>query len=234
MEQLKLLQERHRQLKKLQFNVDETRGLKIPAEEIRKKQDLTNDLLKTRSLFQDGDVRISILESTTFEKIADNLLKRFTAKPNHEVLTTGNEWVRLLEEIEKYNTSLKEINRKDWTAFKVNIFIGDTPQHIESTVAATDKNKQSLSEYSKNFDDLDFIFKNIPLNQDIAKNITKARLIAKNLKEIKFDRDVPPSIKRFLDDIQDDGFNLDEMTDEIFTWVVANGIVKKYKIVAKH
>ena len=165
-------------------------------------------------------------------KTLARLIKRFTENRTADSLTRGRDWKLLDDQAQATYQELTNALKAAWSQFIATAYTGESPSHLERSLAVTDRNLDQLRLYKQTYTQLNSLGRSRPQERG---DFTRVRELARQLGEIyqRFDFDVPEAVKRFLQAVADGGADLDLLTEEVHGWLQQQGSSGHYRIVAR-
>ncbi len=165
-------------------------------------------------------------------KTLARLIKRFTENRTADSLTKGRDWKLLDDQAQTAYQELTKALKAAWSQFIATAYTGESPSHLERSLAITDRNLGQLRLYKQTYTQLKGLARSRPQERG---DFARARELARQLGEIyqRFDFDVPEAAKQFLQAVADGGADLDLLTEEVRGWLQQKGSSGHYRIVAR-
>ena len=163
---------------------------------------------------------------------AAKLREDFSNEPTSITLKRGQTWVTMITEGETAAQELTTAAKLAWQAHRTNLYAGKAPAVLEAELAKTASNQATIREYTEIFNQFRFLFDAVPATLEV---IVRAKKLAERLETIasKFDFQVSPPIKAFLDAVQSiQGAQLTLLTEEVIDWLRENKTLNGYRIKA--
>lgn len=164
-------------------------------------------------------------------KTLARLINRFTEKRTADSLTKVKDWKLLEDQTQTTCQELTDALKTAWSQFIATAYTGESPSHLERSLAVTDLNLDQLRLYKQTYAQLNGLARSRPQERG---DFARVRELARQLGEIyqRFDFDVPEAVKRFLQAVADGGANLDLLTEEVRGWLQRQDSSGHYRIVA--
>lgn len=165
-------------------------------------------------------------------KTLARLINRFKENRTADSLTKGRDWKLLEDQTQTTCQELTDALKAAWSEFVTTAYTGESPSHLERSLAVTDCNLGQLGLYKQTYTQLNALTRSRPQERD---DFARVRELARQLGEIyqRFDFDVPEAVKRFLQAVADGGADLDLLTEEVRGWLQQQGSTGHYRIVAR-
>ena len=156
------------------------------------------------------------------------LLERFRAERSAATLTKGRSWTQLLTDGDDAAEEVGKVLDAAWLAYKEDQFSGDKPADVRNRLAMTRENADAF----KTYQDLYKRFGAFSVRPRDAAAVAEAKDLARELRAAatRFDFDVPPDVKVFLDAVQEGGAPLLLLTQPVKDWLLANNALQNYRI----
>lgn len=160
------------------------------------------------------------------------LIDRFNRNRTADSLTSGRDWTLLEEHAQTTCQGLIDALATAWRQFIATAYTGESPSHLERSLAITDRNLDQLKLYKQTYTQLNGLARSRPQERG---DFDRVRGLARQLGEIyrRFDFDVPEAVKRFLQAVADGGADLDLLTEEVRGWLQQQSSSGHYRIVAR-
>jgi len=218
--------------------LDRRRAESAKLQQLLAKASPMNDKLGTEiqqmRLLHDEGINVAP-DSTSAEatrKTLARLINRFNQNRTADSLTKGRDWKLLEDQTQTTCKELTDALKTAWSQFIATAYTGESPSHLERSLAVTDRNVDQLRLYKQTYTQLNGLTRNRPQERG---DFARARELARQLGEIyqRFDFDVPEAVKRFLQAVADGGADLDLLTEEVLGWLQQQGSNGHYRIVAR-
>lgn len=228
-ERTTVLRERCINLSTLGERIEEARSLGTRLGELRHvAEKLPNSLRKVGMLAKAGIAVPPPVSSVVQVRSAIAKIKaRFAQSREADALTKGQDWKVLMRELPRIVGDLESASSESWESYAQQLFAGDAPAAVERTLAPTDANKAALAKYRQAHQRYTALKADVPSS---AEEIAELARIAQELKSLKFDYDVPASVRKFLEALPA-GAPLALLTDEVRGWIEQKGLTKRYQVV---
>ncbi|WP_421993613.1 hypothetical protein [Roseococcus sp.] len=156
------------------------------------------------------------------------LLERFRADRSAATLKKGRSWTQLLADVDEAAREVGKVLDTAWLAYKEDQFSGDKPADVRNRLAMTRENADAF----KTYEDLYKRFGAFSVRPRDAAALADAKTLARGLRAAatRFDFDVPPDVKAFLDAVQEGGAPLLLLTEPVKDWLLANNALQNYRI----
>ena len=214
--------------------IDELRAFQMRLAEIRQDLNKLEPILKSLKVLQgEGiDIQLSFVEVSTARQKRTEVAKRFQEELNYAALTRGRSWPQMREAVDRVATAAKDAGNKSWRDFVTTEFSGERPEDLERTLAPTKENQDGLAHYRREFRSLRELTKGLPVDREPVK---RARELIQVLRDIdrKFQRNVPPAVKRFLEAVAVGSASLALLDKEVLDWLDATDSRDLYRIIAR-
>jgi hypothetical protein len=231
LDRTRTLKERCARLQDLQNRIDETRKLDALLSELA---DRKSSLSKSRALATllrsagtQSDVPADVV--TRNQARLARLQTRFAGNRKASTLTQGRDWSQLVQDLKELEATFEATAKAAWSSYVNGLYAGETTAAIRGKVAKTDENTQALREHEITYGEFLRIAGRLP---ETAEDIAAARSVADRLSAIRFDFNVPPAVKLFLDALSRGGAPLELLDNDVRTWLAANSQINRYQIVA--
>lgn len=164
----------------------------------------------------------------TKRRRAAALLERFRADRSAATLKKGRSWTQLLTDASEAASEVSQVLDAAWLVYKENLFSGEKPSDVRSRLAMTQENADAF----KTYEGLYKRFGAFSVRPRNASMVAEARALASELRAAatRFDFDVPPDVKAFLDAVQEGGAPLLLLTESVRDWLLANNALQNYRI----
>jgi len=224
------LRSRLRQVQDLGDKVEEARRLNdLRAELAGPIVDLKEQLDQRATLEGAGVTANLPVSLEAGRRRAAMLLERFRAEKSAATLKKGRAWIQLLADVEAAAAAVGEVVDAAWLAHKEDQFSGDKPTAIRDRLAMTRENAEAFETYEALYKRFSEAFSVLPPD---AGAVAEAETLARDLRAAatRFDFDVPPDVKAFLDAVQEGGAPLRLLTEPVKDWLKANDALENYRI----
>ncbi|MBF0097674.1 MAG: hypothetical protein HQM04_12190 [Magnetococcales bacterium] len=233
-EKVQNLKIRAENLGNLQSRVIEVSQLDTRLKELSEKSVGLSDA-STKAVFFRSAGLIMDTAPTSVARVHVQLNKvrtRFAVTRTATTLTQRDDWYRLLSEMETAVKEIRSRNEKSWRGYLDSLFTGESPNQMQARMAQTDYNNKVFFHYNKLFEEFQNLKRQLP--NDMVE-FEKAKKVSEQLKSIakEFDFNVPHAVKVFLKAVSQGGASLDMVTEEVHSWLVSNGQVDWYRVVAR-
>lgn len=160
------------------------------------------------------------------------LINRFTENRAADSLTKGRDWKLLENQAQMTYQELTDALKAAWSQFIATAYTGESPNHLERSLAVTDLNLNQLRLYKQTYIQLNGLTRSRPQER---RDFDRVRELARQLGEIyqRLDFNVPEGVKHFLQAVADGGADLDLLTEEVRGWLQQQGSSGHYRIVAR-
>jgi hypothetical protein len=153
---------------------------------------------------------------------------RFAQAREPDALTKGQDWRVLIRELPKVVGELDQSAVESWETHAQQLFAGESPSAIERMFAPTDANKAALFKYRQAYERYVRLRGSLPEGAEAVAGLAR---VAQELKSVKFDYNVPASVRKFLKALPA-GAPLALLTAEVRDWIDQKGLVERYQVVA--
>jgi hypothetical protein len=224
------LRERCTSLSTLGDRIEEARKLGTRLAELRGVAENLPEILKTIDMLAKAGVAVQGSDSSVAQvRTAIAKIKtRFAQAREPDALTKGQDWKVLIRELPKVVAELDESAAEAWGTHAHHLFAGDAPTAVERTLAPTDANKAALVKYRQAHERYVRLKGSVPEGPEAVAELAR---VAQELKSVKFDYDVPASVRKFLEALPA-GAPLALLTAEVRDWIDQRGLAIRYQVVA--
>lgn len=224
------LRERCTSLSTLGDRIEEARKLATRLGELQGVAEQLPDSLKTIDMLARAGVGVqgSASSAAQVRNAITKIKTRFAQARESDALTKGQDWKVLIRELPKVVSELDQSAVESWETYAQQLFAGDSPSAIERTFAPTDANKAALSKYRQAYERYVRLRSSLP---EGAEGVAGLARIAQELKSVKFDYNVPASVRKFLEALPS-GAPLTLLTAEVRDWIDQKGLAERYQVVA--
>lgn len=228
-ERTSALKTRCNNLKGLGEKITEAGNLGTRLGELRGAAEKLPARLETIAMLKQAGIAVEArVESVPRVRAAVAKIKgRFAQTREAVALTRGQDWNVLMRELPHVIEGLEESAATGWKGYADRLFAGDAPTAVERTLAQTDGNKASLQRYRQAYERYARLRASTPAS---ATEIGELTRVAEELKQVKFDHDVPDSVRTFLEALPK-GAPLNLLTDEVRAWIDKHGLANRYHVV---
>ena len=220
---------RLKQVQDLDDKVREAGRLNDLRAELAKAIAALKQQLDHRAILQGAGVAASLPVSLEpRRRRAAVLLERFRADRSAATLKKGRSWTQLLTDVDEAAGEVGKVLDAAWLAYKENQFSGDKPADVRNRLAMTRDNADAF----KTYEALYKRFGAFSVRPRDAAAVAEAQALARELRATatRFDFDVPPDVKAFLDAVQEGGAPLLLLTEPVKDWLLANKALQNYRI----
>lgn len=224
------LKERCTDLSTLGDRIEEAKKLGGRLAELRGVADKLPDRLKTIDMLTKAGVAVPSPASAV-PQVRNAIAKikaRFAESREPEALTKGQDWKVVIRDLPKVVGELEDAAAEGWGAHAHQLFAGDSPLAIERTLAPTEANKAAIIKYRQAHERYVRLRGSVP---EGPEGVAELARVAEELKSAKFDRNVPASVRKFLEALPN-GAPLTLLTAEVRDWIDEQGLAKGYLVVA--
>lgn len=224
---------RLRNAEKAKGGVDEARALgDLQGELARAARPLFEACAKA-AVLKNAEIRVTLSPALAKHKQAiGNVATRFSEKPEAATLKQGKRWRTLLDAVGEVAKLVDESLSETWQAYiGSELFGGRDPDQEERLLAKTPANRRAMQEYRRLFSVFAQLRSSPPTTSEA---IARLRVLSGELTNIKFQRDVPRSVREFLDAAgTPGGAPLNLLTEEVGAWLAENNLLESYVIRAR-
>lgn len=163
-------------------------------------------------------------------ELAEQAAKRLDQRPDVEVLTEEDLWVRLLQMTEKTAATAWAEVKRVW-ALRVEEFNQLTPsQHLRITASPLPKNEALLAEYEVHFRAASrFAAMEVPKTSDQPAAFAQAIDMCRSLAaQLSFD--APTEVEEFFRAISAGNASLVQVTPAVLAWLAENDQLSRYAV----
>ena len=218
--------------------LDRRRAESAKLQQLLEKARPMNDQLGTeiqqmRLLRDEGvDTPLDTTSADAARRTLARLIDRFNKNRIADSLTRGRDWTLLAEHTQRSCQGLTDALATAWRQFIATAYTGESPSHLERSLAITDHNLHQLNLYKQTYTQLNGLARSRPRERG---DFDRVRELARQLGEIyqRFDFDVPEEVKCFLKAVAGGGADLDLLTEEVIVWLQQQGYSSHYRIVAR-
>jgi hypothetical protein len=228
-ERTSLLKTRCANLESLGEKIEEARNLGTRLGELRRAAEKLLARLEAIAMLEQAGIAVEAsAKSATRARTALAKIKgRFAQDRQCASLTKGQDWNALIRELPHVSEELQESAAGGWKRHADRLFAGDAPVAVERTLAPTEGNKAALQRYRQAYGRYAALRTNLPAS---AADVAELSRVADELKQIKFDHDVPASVRAFLEALPK-GAPLSLLTAEVRQWIKEKGLTNRYLVV---
>jgi hypothetical protein len=194
---------------------------------------LGTEIQQLRLLRDEGvDAPLDSTSADAARRTLFRLIDRFNKKRTADSLTRGRDWTLLEEHTQTTCQTLTDALKAAWRQFIATAYTGESPSHLERSLAITDRNLEQLNLYKQTYTQLNGLARSRPQERG---DFDRVRQLARQLGEIhqRFDFDVPEAVKHFLQAVAGGGADVDLLTEEVRTWLQQQGSSGHYRIVTR-
>ena len=223
------LRERCEGLATLDEKIDKAQALGTRFAELRSAAENLSEILATAAMLEKAGISVSP-PAASVAQVQNAIAKiktRFGQSREADALTKGQDWRVLIRELPKVVSDLESAASESWESHAQQLFSGDAPAAVHRTLAPTDANKAALFKYRQTHERYSRLKSNLPKS---LEEVAELGRIAEELKAVKFDHDVPASVRKFLEALPA-GAPLALLTDEVREWIEREGVTKRYQVV---
>jgi hypothetical protein len=191
------------------------------------------EIQQMRLLCDEGlNMAPDIKSAEAARKTLARLINRFTENRIADSLTKGRDWRLLEDQAQKTCQELTDTLKAGWIRFIETAYTGESPNHLERSLAVTDRNLDQLRLYKQTYSQLNGLKHSRPQERG---DFERVRELARQLGEIvlRFDLNVSEGVKCFLQAVADGGADLELLTEEVRGWLQQQGSSGHYRIVAR-
>ena len=233
-DRIEALSERARGLEDLDRRRAESAKLQQLLTKARPISDKLSTEIQQMRLLHDESINVTP-DSASAEKTRKTLarlIKRFNQKRTADSLTKGRDWKLLEDQTQTTCQELTDTLKAAWSQFIETAYTGESPSHLDRSLAVTDHNVEQLRLYKQTYTQLNGLTRSRPQERN---DFARVRELARQLGEIyqRFDFDVPEAVKSFLKAVADGGADLDLLTDRGHGWLRQQNKTGRFRIVAK-
>jgi hypothetical protein len=169
---------------------------------------------------------------TKQKQTVTNVASRFREKPEAATLKQGKRWQTLVAAVVEAAESINASLTASWQTYVgSNLFAGPPPEEEERSLARTPGNRRAMETYRRLFEQFSRLRSSVPA---MPESIAHLRKLSDELSAIRFQRDVPHSVRDFLDATgTTNGAGLNLLTDEVRRWLADNGLLESYVVRAR-
>jgi hypothetical protein len=233
-DRIEVLSERASGLEALDRRRAESAKLQQLLAKVRPMNDKLGTEIQQMRLLHDEGIHAAPYSISTegARKTLARLINRFNQNRTADSLTKGRDWKRLEDQTQTTCQELTDALKTAWSQFVATAYTGESPSHLERSLAVTDRNLDQLRLYKQTYTQLNGLARSRPQERD---DFARVRELARQLSEIyqRFDFNVPEGVKRFLRAVADGGADLDLLTEEVRGWLQQQGSSDHYRIVAR-
>ena len=213
------------------------------VEEARALDGLLKDLAAISKRARDTCIKAKLLRGSGIpvapttevakqKKVIATVADRFREKPEAATLRQGQRWTTLMDAVKEAARSIDASLTSAWQNYvNSNLFAGPSPDEEERSLRSNPKNRDALNEYRSLFDQFSRLRGPVPTESGTIAHLQK---LSSELAAIRFQRNVPHSVRLFLDATNTmSGAGLDLFTDEVRGWLAENDLLESYVIRAK-
>jgi hypothetical protein len=187
-------------------------------------------LTKRQALFKDLGIPMASPESLgTLRRRAGSLREKFRSARTSATLKKGTAWKIMLTEAATASADIDKSLGAAWRGYRSALFAGDPPGKIVGSLAGTQGNLDALNAYRLTHEAFTRLFQTLPADPTVVE---RARSLAAELVRIagRFDFDVKPEVKAFLEAVQAGGAPLSLLTPEVLEWLRTGDAMDSYRI----
>lgn len=224
------LRERCTSLSTLGDRIEEARKLATRLAELQEVAEKLPDSLNSIDMLTKAGVSVqgSASSAAQVRNAIAKIKTRFAQAREPDALTKGHDWKMLIRELPKVVGELNESAIEGWDTHAQQLFAGDAPSTIERALAPTDANKAALFKYRQAHERYVQLRGKLPEEPEAIAELPR---VARDLKSVKFDYNVPASVRKFLEALPT-GAPLTLLTAEVRDWIDQKGLAERYQVVA--
>lgn len=187
-------------------------------------------MVKRHSLFQSLGVPTTAPESlSNLRQRAESMRGKFRGDRTSATLKKGTAWKSLINEATAVSSDLDKALNAAWRNYRSILFAGDPPNKVRGSLAQTPRNKAALEAYSETYDAFTRLFQTFPTAPMVIERVQGLALELVRIGE-RFDYDVDPEVKTFLEAVQAGGAPLSLLTPAVLAWMKAGDGMDSYRI----
>lgn len=223
------LKVRCQHLETLGDKIEEARTLGARLGELRGASDGLSARRETIAMLKQAGIAVEerAKSATRARAALTRIRERFAEAQESGALTKGQDWNVLIRELPRVVDELGESALDGWKKHVDRLFAGETPASVERTLAPTDANKAAVQRYRQAYIRYAALRAKTPSSD---ADIAQLAGVAEELRHVKFDRDVPDAVRKFLEALPT-GAPLGLLTAEVREWIEQNGHTNRYRIV---
>jgi len=211
--------------------VSEAKELEQLRRELRERAILLTQFVDSALLLRSEGVKLTV--SPNIADVIDttaNVSTRFAEAPKAATLTRGKRWTGLLDKLEESGKQLAADQERDWRIFFESSFFGGAPPEQRKLIMArTPENLKQLELYTLLFKSFGQYRKKAP---QTGEGFNELRDLSKQLEQVKFQEDVPQSVRLFFE-ATSTGAGLELLTPDVVEWLRENNLLRSYVVRAK-
>lgn len=229
-ERTRTLNDRCARIQDLNARVDEARELDDLLVELRSSADEVASAVAVASLLRGAGVEcaggtdVSDRQAKRFSRMR----ARFSEKPQAASLKQGRDWSQLMADLASARAEFEATAKAAWKTHVNSLYRGLSTDAHRRNLPKTDANNRAIAQHETSYREFQRLGARLP---QTPEDIATAQAVAATLTDIKFDLNVPPSVKKFLDAVPG-GASLDLFDDEVRRWLAENNQTERYQIVA--
>jgi hypothetical protein len=167
------------------------------------------------------------VELKSLQSKLEKLDKRLADEP--ENFLDGNVWASTKNQLEGLGKDVQANLTTVWTEYLKSL--GQTIDHLEP-FAKVEKCTSIINKIKVELGSLDSLALNLPHDPEpFRRAVQHQKEIQKLILQLDL-KDVPPAVQKFLKSINTSGVTLDDLTDEILTWLEKKNMLKSFHISA--
>ncbi|RUR67537.1 hypothetical protein EJP67_10770 [Variovorax guangxiensis] len=199
---------------------------------IEKRVARARDLLAARTVLAGHDMpSIVAAPSADLVKKTATLLQRFRDNPVKVTLAKETAWPAVEKLVDLYLNSAEKSARTAWGRFCEAKVPTDDPQGLKTDpeLKFDPENLVVLREYEPLYKSLAVQSGSLPTRPEIAaKFVEDAQRAHALLDQLR--RNMPPAVRRFLEQVQGGRVPLDQVTADVLTWLGGEGRLGEFEV----
>lgn len=187
-------------------------------------------LVERHVLFQTQGVPITTPESLmNLRRRAVSLRDKFRIDRTSRTLKKGTAWKAMLDEVTAASSDVEKSISAAWRDYRSTLFAGETPNKIRGSLAQTPGNNAALEAYRATYEAFTRLFQTPPSDPSVVERAQGLALELMRIAE-RFDYNVDPEVKVFLEAVQAGGAPLSLLTPAVLAWMQAGDGMDSYRI----
>lgn len=187
-------------------------------------------LVERHALFQSLGVPANTPDSlVSLRRRAESVRDKFRVDRTSATLKKGTAWKVMLDETTTAAADVDKALNAAWRDYRSRLFSGETPSKIAGSLARTQGNIEALDAYRLTHEAFTRLFQTLPSDPSVIERVQGLALELSRIAE-RFDYDVDPEVKAFLEAVQAGGAPLSLLTPDVLAWIKAGDGMDSYRI----
>jgi len=175
---------------------------------------------------------IAVSAPATLSKVRrpiDDVANLFREDSKSATLKQGKRWPKLLGSVKELGDAVRTSLEASWRAYmQTHLFVGRSYEEEHRLLAKTPVNSRALERYRPLYQEFVTLRASPPRRDE---DIARLRELSEQLGQIRFEREVPPAIRDFLQaSSTPEGATIHQLTDEVREWLEEQGLLDRYVI----